>query len=491
MKFLSIAMFSILLSCSTIAGWERVYGGAGDEQAFSIVQTADGGFIIAGIYNEELYGQTDALFLKIDSSGELEWQSSFGSTENDCIYTIAPTTDSNFIAAGYCNRPISPENGYGYLVKIAPSGDTLWTKAFGDGPIVTFYSVLETPDGGYLIGGDSYATNPEYGDFYLVRTDINGEILWTQTYHDDRGGAAYALLNTSDGNYLVLGYRYTSTDFYQILLYKISDDGDTIWTSELGGSNSEFGHSICSTSDGGYMLGGNSNLPGTGGAGILVKTDSNGGEMWTRSYGGSENEIIFSIIEIDGGNIIAAGVTNANAYGRNGDAYLFKTDSDGNVWWNYPYGGDGEQVANSLIGTSTGGFVLAGYNDSDSTEADDIYVIETDENGNTDWINDKPLIPTDVVLTAYPNPFNSSCAITVNVEAFRETPLKVEIFDLRGNVVAVSDGRLAVSNDNRQPTTDNREFIWTPDETIASGLYLVRARTEDGQTTVKRIVYLQ
>ncbi len=486
MKFLAIAMISILLTCSVLAGWERIFGGAGDEQAFDIVQTADGGFLIAGVYNEELYGQTDALFIKIDSSGELEWQNNFGSTENDCIYDIAPTSDGNFIAAGYCDRPTSIEHGYGYLVKIAPSGDTSWTKAFGEGPLIHFNTALETPDGGYLVGGDNYATNPEYGDFYLVRTDINGDVLWTQTYHHDRGGAAYDMLNTSDGNYLVLGYKYTSTDYYQILLYKVADDGDTIWTSEIGGSNSEFGHSICATSDGGYMIGGNSNLPGTGGAAILVKTDSNCNEIWTRSYGGSDNDMIFSIIEIDGGSIIAAGVTNANAYGRNGDAYLFKTDSDGNVWWNFPYGGDGEQVANSLIGTPAGGFVLAGYNDCDSTEADDIYVIETDANGSIDWIDDKPFMPKDVVLAAYPNPFNSSIRFQVSGSRCQVSGVgeqEIEIFDLKGN-------RIADFTDYRLPITDYRCVVWRPSESVSSGIYIVRATTGE-RIANKKIVYLK
>jgi len=259
------ACFAAIAAAQT--SWWRTYGGTLTDQGWSVQQTSDGGYIIAGRTYSFGAGNSDVYLTKTNTPGDTLWTRTYGGTSEDDGYSVQQTTDSGYIITGYT---ASFSAGGVYLIRTNASGDTLWTRTYGylgDGR-----GVQQTSDGGFIIAGAGYR------DVYLIKTTASGDTLWTRTYGGTSEDVGTSVQQTLDGGYIVAGYTLTfGAGGYDAYLIKTDASGDTMWTRTYGGTGDDQGYSVQQTSDGGYIIAGRTYSFGAGNSDVyLIKTDSLG-----------------------------------------------------------------------------------------------------------------------------------------------------------------------------------------------------------------------
>ena len=413
--------------------WTRLYGGSGRDEAYSVQRTDDGGYIVAGWSTSFGINRGSDLYLvKTNSLGDTLWTRTYGGTLNDFAHSVQQTTDGGYIVAGATSSFGAGDYDF-YLVKTDSQGDTLWTRTYGGSGHDWAWSAQQTDDEGYIVAGYTLSLGAGLYDFYLVKTDSQGDTLWTRTYGGNEDDVAYSVQQTTDGGYIVAGYSESfDADTADVYLVKINGQGDTLWTRTYGGSGGDGAYSVQQTTDGGYILAGYSWSFSAGFWGdiYLVKTNSQGDALWTRTYGGSSDDYAHSVRQTaDGGYIVAGGTRSFGA-----DFYLVKTNSQGDPLWTRTYGGSAVEEARCVQQTADGGYVLAGYTESFGAGGYDFYLVKT----GPDIAPAEPLknpFPTDYALSpSWPNPFNPMTMIRYDVRKTGHVSLRV--FDLLGREVA-------------------------------------------------------
>jgi hypothetical protein len=367
--------------------WSQTYGGSGDDFAYSVVQTSDGGYALAGYTDSSGQGGFDVYLVKTDSAGNQNWTQTYGGSGDDFAYSVVQTSDGGYALAGYTD---SFGAGYYdfYLVKTNSAGNEQWYKTYGGPGDDEARSLIQTSDGGYALAGFTDSFGGGGYKFYLVKTDSTGNMVWNSTYGSAGDNQAYSVIQTTDGGYALAGYTDSSgaggNDLY---LVKTDGAGKMIWNMTYGegsGIGDDEAYSLIQTSDGGYALAGYTSSPTAGVYNFwLVKTNSTGAVTWSQTYGPSGDSEAYSLVQTssDGGYALA-GYTDASGAGGY-DVWLVKTDSTGGVQWSQTYGGSGDDFAYSLIQTSDGGYALAGYTDSSGAGGNDFYLVKVDSTGTS------------------------------------------------------------------------------------------------------------
>ena len=377
--------------------WARTYGGSGVDIANLTIETTDGGYLIAGqsmsndgdlTFN---IGLRDFWIIKTELNGDTAWTRIFGGSLNEYANSIIETSDGGYLIGGatFSNDGDVWGNHGGadcWLVKTDLYGDTMWTKTYGGTGTEWISQILESSDGGYLFtgpttsnDGDVWGNHGDY-DYWLVKTDLYGDTLWTKTYGGTDSDNPNSVIETSDGGYLLAGYA-TSNDGdvsgnhgdWDCWLVKTDINGDTIWTKTYGGMWEELAYDVIETSDGHYLAVGltasdDGDISGNHGVWdcLMLKVDPNGNLIWANVYGGSSVDQASMVIETLDGDYVFAGQTNSNdgdVWGNHGDYdyWLVKTDPNGDTLWTRTYGGTTEDIAYSITNTSDNHYLLAGY----------------------------------------------------------------------------------------------------------------------------------
>jgi hypothetical protein len=306
--------------------WTKTYGGTGDEYATAVLQTSDNGFIVTGWTYSFGATECDAYLIKTNSNGDTIWIKIYGGPEYDKARSFQKTSDNGYIITGV-SGPWS--TGDAYLIKVDSIGTTLWTKTFGGSGLDDGWSVQQTSDSGYIITGctDSFGS----GDFdiYLIKTDPSGDTLWTKVYgrtnYDDRG---MSVKQTPDGGYIVAGFTETQTGYTDIYLVKTDENGDSLWTKVFGAQYYDFCNSMIQTIEGEFVITGMSESSSAPlGDFYLAKIDLNGNVLWERTYGGPDTEEAFSVQITSDGGYIMVGYTESFGAGSY-DIWLIKTEPD-------------------------------------------------------------------------------------------------------------------------------------------------------------------
>ena len=307
--------------------WTKVYGGTNRDCGCSVQETSDEGYIIVGYTKSFGAGDYDVYLIKTDANGDALWSRTYGGTNRDYGYSVQETSDGGYIVAGR-TRSFGAGSYDVYLIKTDSSGDTLWTGTYGGIDDDESYSVQETSDGGYIVAGWTFLIVPPPGsphnNVYLIKTDTDGDTLWTRQYGGADDDESYSVQETSDGGYIVAGMTKSfgagSNDVY---LIKTDTDGDTLWTCTYGGSVSDQGQSVQQTSDGGYIIAGNTKSFGAGDSDVwLIKTDALGDTLWTKTFGGIDSEYAYGVQQTtDNGYIVAGTLVYAD---WTSDVYLIK-----------------------------------------------------------------------------------------------------------------------------------------------------------------------
>jgi hypothetical protein len=360
-----------------LLGWNMTYGGTGSDFANSMVQTVNGGYALAGWTNSFGAGWWDFWLVKTDANGKMLWNKTYGGTYDDDAYSVVQTGDGGYALAGW-----TWSFGAGgldtWLVKTDAGGNMLWNKTYGGTGYDEAYSVVQTVDGGYALAGETSSLGAGNFDFWLVKTDANGNMLWNKTYGGTGYDWAWSMVQTVDGGYALAGYTNSSGagrgDFW---LVKTDASGNMLWNKTYGGGTGGEAHSVIQTDDGGYALVGGTTYFGTGNGDFwLVKTDASGNMLWNKTYGGTSDDKAYSVVQTDDGGYALTG------YGTNiHDFWLVKTDASGDMLWNKTCGGPGDE-AYSVVQTGDGGYALAGMTNSFGAGSWDFWLVKTDANGN-------------------------------------------------------------------------------------------------------------
>jgi PKD repeat protein len=311
--------------------WKKTFGEEYYEGGQSVQQTADGGYILCGYTNSEGAGSSDIYLIKTDNLGNQLWKKTFGGTSTDAGYSVKQTVDGGYILLGY-----TISEGAGsldvYLIKTDNFGNLVWKKTFGGTESDFGASVQQTSDGGYILLGYTASEGAGQDDVYLIKTDNLGNMVWKKIFGGTGNDSGLSVQQTSDSGYILLGNTHSegagSSDFY---LIKTDNAGNLIWKKTLGGANSEFGSSVQQTVDGGYILLGDTASEGAGGNdAYLIKTDNLGNQLWKKTFGGTSTDAGYSVKQTADGGYILLGTTSSFGAGGS-DLYLIKTDKDGNA----------------------------------------------------------------------------------------------------------------------------------------------------------------
>jgi hypothetical protein len=296
-----------------------------------LVQTTDGGYALAGSTESFGTGVTDFWLVKTDAAGTMMWERTYGGTFYDEAYSLVQTGDGGYALAGYTGFLDGPCDFW--LVKTYANGTMMWNRTYGGTNNEWAEALVQTTDGGYALAGYTGSPLVYDRDFWLVKTDANGTMMWERTYGGTDYDNAYALIQTSDDGYALAGYTQSfgagSPDFW---LVKTDATGTMMWNRTYGGTYcDDLAYALAQTSDGGYALAGVRGSFGTGSDDFwLVKTDAAGTMMWNRTYGGWSTDQSFALVLTGDDGYALAGWTSSFGAG-NYDFWLVKTDASGNI----------------------------------------------------------------------------------------------------------------------------------------------------------------
>lgn len=406
-------LFSIFsLSAQPVIEWQKCLGGSDVDHATSIQQTSDGGYVVAGrslSINGDIFGNhggDDFWVAKLNNVGEKEWQKALGGSKHDWCYSIQQTSDGGYILAGFTesnNGNVSGNHGdidY-WVVKLNSVGAIQWQRALGGSLWDEAWFVQQTTDGGYIVAGGSNSLDGDVtgnhgaADFWIVKLGESGVIEWQKSLGGSMGEIAYSVRQTYDGGYIVTGAVgsddgdvtgfHGSTDYWVV---KLSSSGDLEWQKALGTNSLDRANDVWPTSDGGYIVVGevsanNGDVTGHhGGYDYWVaKLNATGQIEWQKALGGSSEEFARSVQQTaDGGYVIAGATlsTNGDVQGNDGgvDFWVVKLTEEGSLQWQKTLGGIGGDWANSIHQTSDGGYIVAGYTTSNDGDVSGFHGIQ-------------------------------------------------------------------------------------------------------------------
>jgi len=361
----------------------KAIGGENLDWGNSLIQTSDGGYAIAGVTISFGAGSEDVYVVKLDAHGNLQWTKTIGGKEDDKGFSLIQTPDGGYVIAG-ATRSFGAGGYDVYVVKLDANGNLQWTKTIGgkkeDGGI----SLIQTSDGGYAIAGATTSFGAGYADVYVVKLDANGNLQWTKTIGGPGNEMGQSLIQTSDGGYAIAGATTSfGAGYADVYVVKLDANGNLQWTKTIGGKNIEEGFSLIQTSDGGYAIAGYTTSFGAGGLDVyVVKLNANGNLQWTKTIGGENDDRGFSLIQTSDDGYAIAGITSSFGAGE-WDVYVVKLNANGKPQWTKTIGAKNENHSrSSLIQTSDGGYAITSPTSSFGAGEEDVYFIKLDKNGD-------------------------------------------------------------------------------------------------------------
>ncbi|OFW52586.1 MAG: hypothetical protein A2163_09525 [Actinobacteria bacterium RBG_13_35_12] len=376
-----ISFYCIGYTAGEILTWNKTFGGIEADMANSIIQTEDGGYALAGYTWSKGAGRQDFWVIKLYEDGSIEWDRTFGGSEADVIYSIIQTKDKGYAVAGKTKSIASGEKAW--VIKLNTRGNKEWDNTFAKRTDDEIFSIIQTQDGGYTACG--YTGDKEWGevDSWIIKLDETLNIEWDKIFGGIGWDEANSILQAEDGSFIIFGFVQSKDKGREDgWVTKLDENGEMVWDKAFGGSQNDEIFSGIKTTDGGYAVCGFTESKGAGREDAWVaKLDENGEMVWDKAFGGIEGEVANSIIQTRDEGYVLAGYTESKGAGRY-DAWVIKLDENGEMAWDKTFGGSDEDVARRIIQAEDGGYVLAGYTESKGAGRYDAWVIKLDEKGN-------------------------------------------------------------------------------------------------------------
>jgi len=426
MKIITITLLIILYSIKInaqspwIKAWDGRFGGLASDHLTELKYTSDHGLLligqswsgVGGDKTEPKCGTSygDFWIIKVDSSGNKQWDATLGGSSTDVPSRIIEIESSQFVIAGFsisdssCDKSSNSLAYDFWMLKIDSVGEKLWDQSYGGNNDDKLYGFTQTLNGDFVMGGRSSSdssgdkTQNSWGsnDYWIVRTDSVGNKLWDKTYGGSENDGLTGLIMTSDNGFLLGGYSH----------------------SEISGNKT----SVCFDT---------STVTNDKGDFWVVKIDSFGNIEWDKTYGGFRKDMLFSVTSLPNNNYLLFGHSNSGIGGNktsigNGgfDYWLIKIDSAGNIIWDKSFGGSGDDMHNEiwsmmetarLIVDKDNGYILAGASESgisgDKTESNlgsrQVWIVKVDSSGNYMW--DKTIFTDDKEENGLITTFGDTC----------------------------------------------------------------------------------
>lgn len=353
------------------------WGGTGtDVGRFSLVQADDDGYVVIGQTDSSGAGLADAFIAKYNYDGTLAWNKTWGGANNDYGYSLTKTADGGYAMTG---QTYSYTAGLGdmFLAKFAANGILSWSRTLGGTTDYEYgYSLDQTSDGGYIVTGKLATWGAGNGDMYISKYTSAGALSWTKMWGGSSADVGYYVIETSDGGYAVTGQTSSFGTGGDLFLAKYASDGTLTWNKTWGGTGVEVGRTITQTGDDEYILTGYTASYGGGGNDMVVlKFSSSGTLLWNKTWGGTGGEIGYGTVLTSDGDLIVTGQTSSYGAG-NGDTFMAKYTSDGNLLWNKTWGGTGIEAIMATMITRDNGLVMAGSTASYGAGGTDMLLIK-------------------------------------------------------------------------------------------------------------------
>jgi len=398
MKKLKIFLSVFLISMSGFAQTEfqRSFGGMKKENSYRVLQTSDKGYLSLGSTESFGAGKSDIYLINMDALGNLKWSKTYGGTENDFGHSMDNTNDGNFIILGHTSSFSKDYNDL-CLIKINQEGKVLWSKSYGLDASDYASEVQATSDGGFIILAETinFINNDKNSDILVVKTDAVGTIQWSKVFGGDNTDYGYSIEQTRDGGYVIGGetnsYGAGDWDYY---LLKLKADGAVEWSKTYGELGTDFGRYAQQTPDGGYLIGGNTTNHKADGFDIcLIKVDASGEVQWTKVYGGVGTDYLLNLKMVDEKGFVIVGYTNSSDQ-LSEDAFVMHFNHSGNIIWTKAFGSNLNDYGVTLTITSDNDLIIGGSTKGFGTIEDDVYIIKTTLKFNSQQCNLNPILLT-------------------------------------------------------------------------------------------------
>ena len=544
MRKIYLLLASVMFSLSSMASvggliWQKCYGGTGNDSARSVSNTADGGFYVAGVTysndgnvtgNHNPTGNfSDVWIIKVDATGNLVWQKTFGGVNADQANSIATTTDGGAVICGWTNSSDGDASGlHGsaggaadfWVIKLDNTGALQWQKTLGGTKNDYGQSVKQTADGGYIVAGTTYSNDGDVtgnhdasgatADFWVVKLDNTGAITWQKTLGGTLQEEGYSITQTTDLGYMVAGVAFshdgnvsrtfnTSGTDAETWFVKLDASGTFVWQSAVGGSNADGAYSVVQAKDGSYAaagytnskdqnVSGNHDASGNTSDEWIVDVNSTGSMTWQNCYGGSLNDVGHSIKQMTTGHFFVTGnvfsvngnVTNGHDLsGSTQDLWTYELNSAGYLQWENSFGGSANDGGYDATETADSNFVEVGHTSSNDGNVTgnhggyDFWIIkvQSKEGAPFTTLGIENVANGDDQLNVYPNPAHNYATVMVNDNMIGQW---IELTDMTGRVI------------NEQQITTGKFTMQTTG--LANGVYLLRAGANGTGALVKKLV---
>ena len=452
---------AIQLSCCNVFAqpdslWSRTYGGSGSEYCYSLVQTTDGGFSLAG--NTWSEDSTGFWLVKTDENGDNEWSHRYENTYY--FFSHIQTTDEGYALVGAYPK-LEPSDCDFLLLRTDSNGDSLWTRTFGGTEADCCKVVIETMDGGFALAGQTWSFGPPGSqNGWLVRTDANGDSLWSCAFGDSGAVASEfnSLIQTEDGGF-ALGGPFSSWTEYRLI--RTNEWGELLWSLSFG--RDHWGCGFIPTEDGGFLVAGKAPSQDERIYDYwLIKIDQVGDSLWLRTFEKEGHGRWRSLIETFDGGFALAGFTSEP--GDQYDFWLMRTAVNGDSLWSVVFGGMNSDDCYSIIQTADSGFALGGYTESFGAGSSDFWLVKTGPDPVSVPRLADPAYPQQfILLPPYPNPFNGR--VNIGFEIARPGQICLDVFDLSGR---------RVTEIQRGAFDAGQNFISWDASGLPSGQYIIR-----------------
>jgi serine/threonine protein kinase len=382
-------VLGVLIPLSPVAAqpqperWVKTLGGTGSENGNSVQQTTDGGYIVTGSTTSFGAGGDDLLLSKWTAVGEVSWTRTLGGTGEDYGRSVQQTTDGGYIVTGSTQSFGAGEYDL-WLSKWTASGDLSWTRTLGGTGSEDGFSVQQTTDGGYIVFGSTTSFGAGSWDLWLSKWTASGGLSWSKTLGGTGIEDGRSVQQTMDGGYIVTGSTMSfGAGLGDVWLSKWTASGGLSWSKTLGGTGNDLGLSVQQTTDGGYIVTGFTSSFGAGSADLwLCKWTASGGLSWSKTLGGTGIEDGRSVQQTMDGGYIVTGYTNSFGAGSN-DLWFSKWTALGDVSWTRTLGGTGNDAGNSVQQTMDSGYIVIGFTDSFGAGSTDLWLSKWNSLGET------------------------------------------------------------------------------------------------------------
>lgn len=433
--------------------------------ALSVIQTLDGGYFTGGADYDVSSGAGRAFVLKTNSVGDTLWDKvwDFCSIGGDQVRSLLQLDDSSYVVLGNTVDTVAM-NWDVFLLKLNSIGDTVWMKTYSIGTGIDLgYKIKKTNDGGFIIAGRTNSNTSGPNDYYLIKTDSAGNLQWQYQYGGVNNDDCYSIDIATDGGYILGGhtssYGAGSADLF---LLKVNNVGIFQWQKTFGTIAQDYGETVITTLDGGYIITGAID----DGTGVwdahIVKTDSSGNMQWNKTFrSSSDYESLNVIKQLADSTYILAGSTYLNS-SVEFEGWLMKIESNGDSIWSKTYGGpiDLPDYFYGLDLTDDGGIVACGQYNRIGSPYQNLWLVKTDCMGNDsiwDSVNCSLITSMNIdtfknenIVKIYPNPFSSSATI----EIATESKIKYDfiLYDQLGRqmkkIMNITEKRIIIEKDN-------------------------------------------